>query len=643
MKTPLTPLWLIALVVAAGHLQAAKPAPVLPAGTGRYILVLKLAGERRDSPKSITEPDLSKLGGKVLSKHDNRQVVELPVAAAKLLRGDANVAYLQRLWMGESLDTWDERDQSGGSTLKAGTDDATGTNLTWNSGTFAYDPSGNIKAIGADTYIYDTASRLVQAGVGVQTETYGYDSFGNLTQKTLSGQASTVPAIDSSSNRVLGEAYDVAGNVTTNGRWIAYVYDSVGSMSELTTNFGQKRRMFYTADDERIGEMFDGMVRWKIRDLNGGQILREFKAAGSKVGDPWEWTEDYVYAGGTPVGAEMDEYWGGKRHFHLDHLGSVRMITNDARMRYSRNDFYPFGAEQSSSVQEATNFGFFRSDPMKFTGHDREYYGILNVDNNDYIDYMHARYYNPTVGRFLSPDPLDGLQRFPQSWNRYAYARNNPLKYIDPTGMYVFAACTGDDRQCQADQTAFEQSRQHDLQSHDQTVHDAAAAYGDPGQVNGVSVAFGSPTNAAGTTTAALQGNANGTMGMTASVVIQTGLRGTDLNAAVGHEGQHVLDAQGFVGSFTMNGASWDLSKNLTAFMTETNAYRITDSIYKSANQSFSIGCRGCTLGTGARTPADRDLAITRILANPSGPYKVTPQNQGNRQFPEWTTPPPQP
>ena len=78
-------------------------------------------------------------------------------------------------------------------------------------------------------------------------------------------------------------------------------------------------------------------------------------------------------------------------------------------------------------------------------------------------------------------------------------------------------------------------------------------------------------------------------------------------------------------------------------FQTETNAYRITDSIYKSATQSFSTGCRGCTLGTGARTPADRDLAITRILANPSDPYKVTPQNQGNRQFPEWTTPPPQP
>jgi RHS repeat-associated protein len=106
-----------------------------------------------------------------------------------------------------------------------------------------------------------------------------------------------------------------------------------------------------------------------------------------------------------------------------------------------RNDFYPFGGEQSSSVQEATNFGFFRSDPMKFTGHDREYYGILNVDNNDYIDYMHARYYNPNQERFLSVDPALSVKLAtanPQAWNRYSYVANNPINRIDPTGLDWF-------------------------------------------------------------------------------------------------------------------------------------------------------------------------------------------------------------
>lgn len=251
--------------------------------------------------------------------------------------------------------------------------------------------------------------------------------------------ASPIPTIDSTTNRISGEAYDAAGNITTNSGRTAYVFDSVGSMVELNTQFGQRRRMIYTADDERFGEMLDNqLVRWKIRDFNTGQILREFQSEEAPYDDVWEWTEDYVYAGNTVVGAEMDEYFGGKRHFYVDHLGSVRMITNGARLRYSRNDYYPFGTEQSSSVQEATNFGFWRSDPLKFTGHEREYYGTLNVDNSDYLDYMHARYYNPNMGRFLSIDRAAMTAsdvRRPQRWNRYAYALNSPSLRVDLDGM----------------------------------------------------------------------------------------------------------------------------------------------------------------------------------------------------------------
>jgi RHS repeat-associated protein len=59
---------------------------------------------------------------------------------------------------------------------------------------------------------------------------------------------------------------------------------------------------------------------------------------------------------------------------------------------------------------------------------------------NTPVDSMHARYYGPTMGRFLSPDPVNdprALKR-PQSWNRYAYVINNPLRYTDPTGLLWF-------------------------------------------------------------------------------------------------------------------------------------------------------------------------------------------------------------
>lgn len=53
------------------------------------------------------------------------------------------------------------------------------------------------------------------------------------------------------------------------------------------------------------------------------------------------------------------------------------------------------------------------------------------------LDYFLARYYSSTQGRFTSIDPLlaSGWPAQPQSWNRYSYTINNPLKYIDPTGM----------------------------------------------------------------------------------------------------------------------------------------------------------------------------------------------------------------
>jgi RHS repeat-associated protein len=143
--------------------------------------------------------------------------------------------------------------------------------------------------------------------------------------------------------------------------------------------------------------------------------------------------EDFVWRDGLLLGSQRPVEMGGRRHFHLDHLGTPRLITSDSGQMVSYHDYYPFGDEHSPVLQEVPS-GFDREEPTKFTGHERDYAGGMGAEDGHAVDYMHARYASPTIGRFLSVDPKLGSTGNPQSWNRYAYVGNNPLNLTDPTG-----------------------------------------------------------------------------------------------------------------------------------------------------------------------------------------------------------------
>lgn len=108
-------------------------------------------------------------------------------------------------------------------------------------------------------------------------------------------------------------------------------------------------------------------------------------------------------------------------YYHLDALGSVRVVTDQAGQVIARHDFLPFGEEWSPPANA--------KEKKLFTGHER--------DAETGLDYFGARYYRPQVGRFTTIDPVytwsENLTD-PQRWNRYAYVTNNPLKYTDPDG-----------------------------------------------------------------------------------------------------------------------------------------------------------------------------------------------------------------
>ncbi|MGH9341210.1 MAG: RHS repeat-associated core domain-containing protein, partial [Acidobacteriota bacterium] len=84
----------------------------------------------------------------------------------------------------------------------------------------------------------------------------------------------------------------------------------------------------------------------------------------------------------------------------------------------------PFGEDMTT----AGNQDYFG---LRFTGHERDYHNVGVLDD---LDYMHARHYTPYVGRFLQVDQVLGTPASPQSWNRYAYANNDPVNFFDPDG-----------------------------------------------------------------------------------------------------------------------------------------------------------------------------------------------------------------
>lgn len=285
-----------------------------------------------------------------------------------------------------------------------------GTTTLWTAGTHSYDGTGNLKANGGQTFVYDSLSRITQGNLPGSSQTYTYDNFGNIQSITTGGVLVNTPT-SASTNRLTSGSYDTAGNLTS---WSgsSYTYDAFNLLSHYVSGTEDWFHI-YGADDERFWAYRpadNGF--WTLRGLNG-QVLRRYS-------NNWSTIEDYIYRDGVLLAAALP---GETRHFDADHLGTPRLITNQAGTQLGVHRYYPFGKEQTA-LQEG--------EALKFTGHERDL-GNVAGDGDD-LDYMHARYYSPLTGRFLSMDRMGGYPSAPQSWNRYSYVHGRPLSFVDPDG-----------------------------------------------------------------------------------------------------------------------------------------------------------------------------------------------------------------
>jgi len=116
------------------------------------------------------------------------------------------------------------------------------------------------------------------------------------------------------------------------------------------------------------------------------------------------------------------------QYYHEDGIGNVRLVTDSKGNVVERHDYLPYGEECTTDAC-AANPGLTGGQPRKFTAKER--------DQETGLDYFGARYYGSKVARFNSIDPSMTLRENtldPQRWNRYAYGRNNPLRFVDPDG-----------------------------------------------------------------------------------------------------------------------------------------------------------------------------------------------------------------
>jgi RHS repeat-associated protein len=127
-------------------------------------------------------------------------------------------------------------------------------------------------------------------------------------------------------------------------------------------------------------------------------------------------TEAYA---GTPVYDPVFYY------YHPDNLGSSQLMTDRDGDVVQQYGYRPFGNENYHANTQAFSVS------NRYTGQ--------TLDEETGLYYYGARYYDPELARFIQADSLVPNREFSQAYNRYAYCYNNPLKFTDPTGQFVFA------------------------------------------------------------------------------------------------------------------------------------------------------------------------------------------------------------
>lgn len=289
-------------------------------------------------------------------------------------------------------------------------------------------------------YSYDALNRLVSAGETAPswTQSYHYDGAGNRwVTGTLPPNSSVSPFTPTASSNfdpktnqirppVTPYSTDPAGNQNTLGGY-AFTFDAEGRLIGSTYN-GTTTTYFYDGLGQRVAKLqCAGTTACQPGDPNTGGTAFVYDADGRLAAEyPYGSPPSNAFAACTPC------------YVVVDQIGSTRLVTDGSGTPLRRYDYLPFGEEiapdgmtrtAAAGYPAAASGGNTDGFNPKFTGQYR--------DNETGFDFMNARYYSPGEGRFISPHPENagaGVMDS-QSWNGYSYVGNNPLTFVDPSGL----------------------------------------------------------------------------------------------------------------------------------------------------------------------------------------------------------------
>jgi RHS repeat-associated protein len=283
---------------------------------------------------------------------------------------------------------------------------------TLDGATYTYDAAGNrlskndLYANVTSNYAYDAIYQLLQVTQGTSTtESYTYDIVGN----RLSSLGLSTYQYNSSNeltSTALGSyTYDHNGNTLIDAQGRSYSWDYENRLTQVVNPGVGTTTFKYDPFGRRIYKQSPSFTGAFIYD--GRNLIETLNSSGAVIAD---------YAQTQKIDEPLAELRSdGSSYYEADGLGSLTSLTNSTGTLANTYTYDSFGNVTNST-------GTLRN-PFQYSG--REF------DQDTGLDYYRARYYDPTLGRFLSEDPI----RFDGGANFYAYVDNDPTVLVDPLGL----------------------------------------------------------------------------------------------------------------------------------------------------------------------------------------------------------------